>query len=109
MAMKALLEGSAGKYRIRGAIWELGSFAYRAYLHLVPTGERTRLAGPVVSADGMTVQEALGAAREQVKSTTGSAVKQLVVVQGKVPVQPRASEASALRRPIPRRHPAPTD
>ena len=40
MAMKALLEGSAGKYQIRGAIWELGSFTYRAYLHLVPTGQR---------------------------------------------------------------------
>jgi hypothetical protein len=34
MAKKALLRGNAGNYRIRGTIWELGSFAYRAYFHL---------------------------------------------------------------------------
>ena len=81
MAMKALLEGSAGNYRIRGAIWELGSFAYRAYLHLVPAGRRPKLAGPVVSVDGMSVQEVLGAAKEQVKSTTGAPVEKLEVLQ----------------------------
>jgi len=109
MVMKARLEGSVGKYRIRGTIWELGSFAYRAYLHLVPTGERPKLAGPVLSADGMTVQEVLGAAKEQVKSATGSPVKKLAVVQGNAPVRPRDGEVSALRQPIPRRYPAPTD
>jgi len=36
MARKALLRGNAGNYRIRGTIWDLGSFAYRAYVHLVP-------------------------------------------------------------------------
>jgi len=37
MARKALLKGWAGSYRIRGAIWGLGHFAYRAYLHLLLT------------------------------------------------------------------------
>ena len=80
MAMKALLEGSAGKYQIRGAIWELGSFTYRAYLHLVPTGQRPNPAGSVVSASGTSVQEVLGAAKEQVKSTTGTPVEKLALV-----------------------------
>ena len=109
MAMKALLEGSAGKYQIRGAIWELGSFAYRAYLHLVPTGQRPKLAGPVVSASGMSVQEVLGAAKEQVKSTTGTPVEKLALVHREAPAQERDTEPSALRRSTFRRHPAPTD
>jgi hypothetical protein len=109
MAMKALLEGSAGKYRIRGAIWELGSFAYRAYLHLVPTGQRPKLAGPVVSADGMSVQEVLGAAKEQVKRATGAPVEELALVLGKAPARAGDAEPSALRRSTFRRYPAPTD
>jgi hypothetical protein len=76
--MKALLEGSAGKHRIRGAIWGLGSFAYRAYLWTT-----SKLAGPVVSADGVTVQAVLGAAKEQVKSATGTPVDNLAAVRGK--------------------------
>ena len=43
MARKALLKGWAGNYRIRGAIWGLGHFAYRAYLHLLPTRRRPDL------------------------------------------------------------------
>jgi hypothetical protein len=35
--------GDAGKYLIRGAIWELGASSYRAYVHLVPTGSRLDL------------------------------------------------------------------
>ena len=109
MAMKALLEGRAGKYQIRGAIWELGSFTYRAYLHLVPTGQRPNPAGSVVSASGTSVQEVLGAAKEQVKSTTGTPVEKLTLVPGKAPAQERDTEPSALRRSTFRRHPAPTD
>jgi hypothetical protein len=109
MAMKALLEGSAGNYEIRGAVWELGAFAYRAYLHLVPAGQRPKLAGPVVSAAGMSVQEVLGAAKEQVKFATGTPVEKLAVVHRKTPAQERDTEPSALRRRTLRRHPAPTD
>jgi hypothetical protein len=50
MAMKALLQGNAGNYRIRGAIWDLGSFAYRAHLHLIPATSRPDLFPGVVSA-----------------------------------------------------------
>jgi len=81
MAMKALIEGNSGNYRIRGAIWELGSFTYRAYLHLVPAGQRPKLSGPVVSVDGSSVQEVLGAAKDQVKSTTGAPIEKLAVLQ----------------------------
>jgi len=81
MAMKALIEGNSGNYRIRGAIWELGSFTYRAYLHLVPAGQRPKLSGPVVSVDGSSVQEVLGAAKDQVKSTTGAPIEKLDVLQ----------------------------
>ena len=45
MAKKALLRGNAGNYRIRGTIWELGSFAYRAYLHLIPNVARSTYPG----------------------------------------------------------------
>jgi hypothetical protein len=31
--MKAILEGNAGSYRLRGAIWKLGASTYRAYVH----------------------------------------------------------------------------
>ena len=75
MAKKALLQGNAGNYRIRGTIWELGSFAYRAYVHLVPTVARSNLSRWVVSADGMTLQEVLGAAKVRVKSTVGAPVE----------------------------------
>jgi len=79
--MKALIEGNSGNYRIRGAIWELGSFTYRAYVHLVPAGQRPKLSGPVVSVDGSSVQEVLGAAKDQVKSTTGAPIEKLDVLQ----------------------------
>ena len=79
MAKKALLQGNAGNYRIRGAIWDLGSFAYRAYVHLVPPTRRPDLSRSVVSADGMTMQEVLGAAKAQVKSTVGTPVERLEV------------------------------
>jgi hypothetical protein len=108
MARKARVEGSAGRYRIRGAIMDLGSFAYRIYLHLIPSGRRPKLAGPVVSADGMTIQEVLGAAKEQVEITTGARVNALDVLDGKASARGRV-EHSSIRRPVPRRYTAPTD
>lgn len=83
MAMKAIFEGNAGDYRLRGAIWELGTSAYRAYVHLVPAGRRkSRLSPSVVSAEGKTVQQVLGAAEERVKSTVGRPVENLEVIPG---------------------------
>lgn len=79
MAMKALLRGDAGDYQIRGAIWELGSASYRAYVHLVPGALRPDLPRSVVSAGGATLQEVLGAAKAQVKSTVGRPVENLEV------------------------------
>jgi hypothetical protein len=80
MAKKALLQGRAGNYRIRGSVWALGHFAYRAYLHLLPTRRRPDLSRSVVSADGMTMQEVLGAAKAQVNSTVGAPVETLDVL-----------------------------
>ncbi len=75
MAVKARLQGKAGNYRFRGAVWELGSFAYRAYVHLIPVRFRPDLSRSVLSADGMTMQEVLGAAKARVKSTVGTPVE----------------------------------
>jgi hypothetical protein len=104
MAKKALLRGNAGKfYFIRGTIWELGSFAYRAYLHLVPTD--STLPRWVVSADGMSIKQVLGAAQARARSTAGVSVKTLEVVRNNV-AGPRL-DTDVPRAP--RRYPPPTD
>jgi hypothetical protein len=104
MAKKALLRGNAGNYRIRGTIWELGSFAYRAYVHLIPTVAPSSLHRWVVSADGMSVKEVLGAAQARVRSTVHTPVNTLEVIPRKVPTPQPDSE-----RRVPRRYPPPTD
>ena len=108
MAIKALLQGRAGTYQVRGAIWELGSSAYRAYVHLKPTSPHSGLSRSVVSAAGATLQEVLGATRAQVKSTVGSAMEDLEVIPGKAPT-PAADTAPPRNGLAPRRYPAPTD
>jgi hypothetical protein len=87
MSLRAELRGDAGNYRIRGAVWKLGSSLYRAYVHLVPAAPRPDLSGSVVSADGMTLQEVVGAAKARVKSTVGIPVERL-----EVRTVPRTSE-----------------
>jgi hypothetical protein len=99
MAKKALLQGRAGNYRIRGSIWGLGHFAYRAYLHLLPARRRPDLSRSVVSADGMTMQEVLGAAKVQVKSTVGAPVEKLDVLPKTAPTpQPDTEHSPPLRQ-----------
>src|SRR5262245_11139661 len=102
MAKKALLRGNAGNYSIRGTVWELGSFAYRAYLHLIPTLARSTLSRWVVSADGMSVKEVLGAVKARVRTTVGTTVSTLEVVPNNI----ATSEPDTKRR---RRFPPPTD
>jgi hypothetical protein len=111
MAKKALLQGDAGNYRIRGTIWELGSFAYRAYLHLVPTVARSNLSRWVVSADGMSLQEVLGAAKARVNSTVGTPVERLEVLPRTAPTAESDPERSGQLRQgrVRRRYPPPTD
>jgi hypothetical protein len=79
MAIKALLRGDAGNYRIRGAVWELGSSYYRAYVHLVPSALRPNLPRFVGSVGGATLREVLGAAKARVMSTVGTRVEGLEV------------------------------
>ena len=81
MAMKVLLEGSAGIYRIRGAIWEAGSFNYRVYVHLVPESGSSKRSGAVIAANaGLTLQDVLHATGVQVRSTLGAPVERLEVL-----------------------------
>ena len=105
MAMKALLQGDAGNYRIRGAIWELGSVAYRAYIHLVPAAPRSDLSRRVVLAHGTTLQEVLGATKARVSSTVGAPVKTLEVLPRPAP----SAEADTEPGEPSRRYPPPTD
>ena len=79
MAMLITLRGDAGNYRIKGAIWELGGFAYRAYVHLVPAAPRPGLPRRVVSVGGASLQEVLSAAEARVRSTVGRPVENLEV------------------------------
>ena len=79
MGLSAALAGDAGNYRIIGAVWELGPSNYRAYVHVFPATPRPDLSRSVVSADGMTLQEVVGAAKAQVKSTVGTPVERLEV------------------------------
>ena len=108
MAMKALLHGNAGPYQLRGAIWEIGSSAFRAYVHLVPAGPRSGLSGSVVTAEGTTLQEVLGATEAHVRSTVGRTVESLEMIPGTTPA-PEPDTAPPPDRLPPRRYPHPTD
>ena len=82
MGLIVTLTGDAGKYLIRGAIWELGASSYRAYVHLVPSGPRLDLfdsAVSVVSVSGLTLQKVLDAAIAQVMTTAAAPVQNLDV------------------------------
>lgn len=110
MAMKALLQGDAGNYRIRGAIWELGARSYRAYVHLVPARPRAGADRTVVSADGMTLQEVLGATKARVSSTVGTPVESLELLPSMTP-SPEPDDPALERksRGTARRFSPPTD
>ena len=105
--MKALLQGTAGNYRLRGAIWQLSPLAYRAYVRLVPPKPPAVHSRLGVFVDGVTLQEVLGAAKERVKAAIGTPVEMFEVIPRTVS-KPDA-EPSTLPRRIPRRYPPPTD
>lgn len=111
MAMKALLQGNAGNYRVRGAVWSLGSLPYRAYIHLIPKKHHPDLPQSFLRAEGMTLQEVLGATKAQVKSTVGKPVENLDLFPSTAPTPRPDTEPSAVlpRRPAPLRYPPPTD
>ena len=90
MALLVTVIGDAGKYLIRGAIWELGASYFRAYVHLIPSGPGLDLSRSVLSVSGPTLQRALDAALAQVMTTAGTPVQNLLVRAA-----PRASEASS--------------
>jgi hypothetical protein len=78
MGLIVTLTGEAGTYLIRGAIWDLGTSSYRAYVHLVPSAPRLdlfRSGISVVSATGPTWQEVLDAAIAQVMVAAGAPVQ----------------------------------
>jgi hypothetical protein len=76
MSLIVTLTGGAGKYLIRGAIWEFGASSYRAYVHLVPPGPRLDFQSgvSVVSVSGPTSQQVLDAAIGQVMTTAKARV-----------------------------------
>jgi hypothetical protein len=91
MGLVVTLTGEAGKYLIRGAIWELGASSYRAYVHLVPSAPRLDLSRSVVSVfsvSGPALQKVLDAAIARVMTTAGTPVQNL-----QVRAAPRNSEA----------------
>ena len=81
------LRGDASNYRITGAIWELGSFSYRAYVHLVPAVARADLSQSVVSVGGVTLQEVFDAVVAQVMSTLGIPLEKLEALAWATPKQ----------------------
>lgn len=111
MPMKALLQGDAGDYRIRGAIWELSAAAYRAYVHLVPAVPRSSLSRRVVSAKGVNMQDVLGATKARVKSAIGTPVSSLEVLSDVAASPEPDTGGSALSgaKDAPRRYPPATD
>ena len=109
MAKKALLRGNAGHYQLRGTIWELGSFAYRAYVHLIPTVARPTLSRWVISADGMSLKEVIGATKARVSSRVGATVNTLELLPKTSPMPLPDADQLARSRRVPRRFPPPTD
>jgi hypothetical protein len=109
--MKALLQGDAGDYRLRGAIWELSAVAYRAYVHLVPAVPRSSLSQRVLSAKGVNMQDVLGATKARVKSAIGTPVQSLEVLSDvSASPQPDTGDSSLPgAQDAPRRYPPPTD
>jgi hypothetical protein len=79
MGLLVTLTGGAGKYLIRGAIWELGASSYRAYVHLVPPGLRSESVISVISVDGPTLQKVLDVAIARVMTRAGAPVQDLQV------------------------------
>jgi hypothetical protein len=82
MGLIVTLTGNAGKHLIRGAIWELGASAYRAYVHVVPSApglEPSRAVPVVESVKGPTLQGVLDAAIGRVMTRTGNLVENLQV------------------------------
>jgi hypothetical protein len=109
MAMKVRMQGKAGNYRFRGAVWELGSFAYRAYVHLIPVRFRPDLSRSVLSADGMTMQEVLAVVRARVRSTVCAPVETFELLPRRASRPRPGAEHAWLLRPTPHRYPPPTD
>jgi hypothetical protein len=73
MSLKATLTGDSAKGLIRGAIWELGSGNYRAYVHLIPWEIVSKSFGrpsQFVSVDGPSVEKVLDAAITRVIAAT---------------------------------------
>ena len=80
MGLLVTLRGTAGNYRVKAAIWELGGFCYRAYVYLAPAGMRRDLARrSFVSVGGATLQEVLGATEARVRAAAGRPMRNLEV------------------------------
>jgi hypothetical protein len=98
MGLRVTLSGDVGKYLLRGAIWELGAYSYRADVHLVPSAPRLDLSEAVVlvSVRGSNLQGVLDAATARAMTAIGKPVQNL-----QVRAAPRNAEVSNVRRTAP--------
>jgi len=77
MHLHSTLDGRAGKFRLRGAAWELDSLTFRGFLYLIPAGDGGNGRFRVVEAEGESLWELLGALGEQVSFTSEAILKRL--------------------------------
>jgi hypothetical protein len=97
MDLLVTLSGDVGSYLIRGAIWELRAYSYRADVHLVPSAPRPGRPEAIVlvSVRGPSSQGVLDAATARVMTAIGKPVQNL-----QVRAAPRNAEASNGRRTV---------
>ena len=77
MRLHSTLEGRAGAFRVRGAVWEVNPLTFRGFLYLIPTRGAGDGRHRVVEAAGESVWKLLDALGEQVTSTAGAAIDRL--------------------------------
>jgi len=77
MQLHSTLDGRAGEFRIRGAVWELNSLKFRGFLYLIPPRDDGDGHYRVVETEGASVWNLLDALSAQVSWIAGADVARL--------------------------------
>ncbi len=77
MHLHSTLDGRAGKFRLRGAAWELDSQTFRGFLYLIPAGDGGNGRFRVIEGEGETLWELLNSLGEQANFACDTVVKRL--------------------------------